>query len=143
MGAMARVDLLDQFEAVLPRMDSADEAGAILAVMARICRASSAAVYFERSGSLVWLAGNRLSDEMAAVIHRAWRAQRSRILTGIAFSEPGTPAGETLIASWLMWVRRPADGGLDAVYFAGPDLRSIDTCSVRMLRLATLLAGLH
>ena len=76
MGAMARSDLMDRLEAVLPRVDPADEARQILGVMARICRAASAAVFFERGGVLRWLAGDRLSDDVATAIERAWRSQR-------------------------------------------------------------------
>jgi hypothetical protein len=138
---MARIDLMDRLEAVLPRVDSADEARAVLAVMARICRAASAAVFFERGGVLEWLAGDRLSDEVANGIDRAWRLQRRRVLTGTAFTD--TPGGESPARSRLMWMRRPQEGGLDAVYFAGPDLRAIEACSGRLIRLAGLLGRLH
>ena len=60
MGVLAMGDLMDRLEAVLPRVDPADEARQILAVMARICGAASAAVFFERGGVLRWLAGDRL-----------------------------------------------------------------------------------
>lgn len=143
MGTMARTDLMDRFDAVLPRVDSADEAGQILRVMARICRAASAAVFFERGGVLRWLAGDPLSDDVATAIATAWKSQRNRVLTGTAFTEPGAPGGEGPIRSWLMWMRRPDDGGLGAVYFAGPDLRPLDVCSARLMRLAALLARLH
>jgi hypothetical protein len=134
---------MDRLEAVLPRVDAAEEAGRIVRVMARITRSASAAVFFERGGALRWLAGDHLSPRMAAVIRRAWRAQRRRILTGTAFSEPGTPAGETPVPSWLMWMRRPAARGLDAVYFAGPELRPLEACSAHLIRLAALLGRLH
>ena len=143
MGAMARFDLMDQFEAVLPRVDSAEEAAAILAVMARISRAASAAVFFERDEVLEWLAGDRLSDDVATAIDNTWRSQRRRVLTGTAFTESGTPGHQSPVPSRLMWMRRPHDGGLDAVYFAGPDLRPINTCSPRLIRLATLLGRLR
>ena len=143
MGAMARIDLMDQLEAVLPRVDSAEEAREVLAVMARICRAASAAVFFERGGVLEWLAGDRLSDDVASAIDRAWRSQRRRVLTGVAFTEGAAGAGDRPDRSRLMWIRRPQDGGLDAVYFAGPDLRPIDACSARMMRLAGLLGQLN
>ena len=90
---MARIDLMDQLEAVLPRVDSAEEAREVLAVMARICRAASAAVFFERGGVLEWLAGDRLSDDVASAINRAWRSQRRRVLTGVAFTEGAAGAG--------------------------------------------------
>jgi hypothetical protein len=140
---MARIDLMDQLEAVLPRVNVADEAREILAVMARICRATAAAVFFERSGVLEWLAGDRLSDGVANGIDHAWRSQRRRVLTGTAFTEWTTPAGEHPTRSRLMWMRRPQDGGLDAVYFAGPDLRPIEACSARLVRLAGLLVRLN
>jgi hypothetical protein len=142
MGAMARIDLMDQLEAVLPRVDTADEARAVLAVMARICRAASAAVFFERRGVLEWLAGDRPSDDVANGIDRAWRSQRRRVLTGVAFTEWAAGAGERPDRSRLMWMRRPQDGGLDAVYFAGPDLRALDACSARLARLAGVLGRL-
>jgi hypothetical protein len=140
---MARIDLMDRLDAVLPRVNPADEAREILAVMARICRAASAAVFFERGGVLRWLAGDRLSDDVATAIKGAWWTQRSRVLTGTAFTEPGARAGESPVRSWLMWIRRPEDGGLDAVYFSGPDLRPLDDCSFRLMRLAALLGRLH
>ena len=143
MGAMARIDVMDQLEAVLPRVDVAEEAGAVLAVMARISRAASAAVLFERGGVLEWLAGDRLPDDVAYRIDHAWRSQRRRVLTGTAFTQWTTPAGEDPTPSRLMWIRRPQDGGLDAVYFAGPDLRSIEACSARLIRLAGLLGRLN
>jgi hypothetical protein len=143
MGTMARIDLMDRLEAVLPRVNPADEARQILGVMARICGAASAAVFFERGGGLRWLAGDRLADEVVAAIEGAWRAQRRRVLTGTAFTEPGTPAGQSPGRSWLMWMRRPDHGGLDAVYFAGPDLRPLDACSARLTRLAALLGRLR
>lgn len=143
MGTMGRIDLMDRLEAVLPRVNPADEARQILAVMARICRAASAAVFFERGGVLLWLAGDPLSDDVVTAIKGAWRTQRSRVLTGTAFTEPGAPAGESRVRSWLMWMRRPEDGGLDALYFAGPDLRPFDACSLRLMRLAALLGRLH
>jgi hypothetical protein len=141
MATVARIDLMDRLEAVLPRVEPADEAREILGVMARICRAASAAVFFERDDVLCWLAGDPLSDEVASAIRGAWRTQRSRVLTGTAFTEAGPP--EAAIRSWLMWMRRPEDGGLDAVYFAGPALRPFDAYSARLMRLAALLGRLH
>ena len=143
MGVLAKGDLMDRLEAVLPRVNPADEARQILGVMARICRAASAAAFFERGGVLRWLAGDLLSDDVATAIKSAWRAQRSRVLTGTAFTEPDAPAAGSPGRSWLMWMRHPEDGGLDAVYFAGPDLRPLDACSVRLMRLAALLGRLH
>ena len=143
MAAMPRIDLMDRLEAVLPRVNPADEARQILGVMARICRAVSAAVFFERGGALRWLDGDRLPDDVATTIRSAWRSQRSRVLTGTAFTEPGSPPREHSVRSWVMWMRRPGDGGLDAVYLAGPDLRPLDACSVRLTRLAALLGRLH
>ena len=140
---MARIDLMDRLEAVLPRVDPADEARQILGVMARICRAASGAVFVERSRELRWLAGDRLSDDLVIAIKGAWWTQRSRVLTGTTFTEPGAPAGASPVRSWLMWMRRPNDGGLDTVYFAGPDLRPLDACSVRLKRLAVLLGRLQ
>jgi hypothetical protein len=144
MEAMGRTDLMDRFDAVLPRVNPADEAGEILRVMARICRAPSAAVFFERGGALLWIAGDSLSDDVAAAISVAWRAQHRRVLTGTAFTESGGPEGETPSPWRLMWIRRPEeDGGLDAVYFAGPDLRPLEICSRRLIRLVALLGRLH
>ena len=137
---MAREDLMDRLEAVLPRVNAAEEARYILAVMARISGAASAAVFFERGGMLRWLAGARLSDDLVAAIKGAWWTQRSRVLTGTTFTEPRAAAGP--VRSRLMWMRRPEDGGLDAVYFAGPDLRPLEACSARLKRLATLLGRL-
>ena len=134
---------MDQLEAVLPRVDTAEEAREVLAVMARICRAASSAVFFERGGVLEWLAGDQLSDDLANAIDRAWRSQRRRVLTGVAFTEGPAAAGDRPGRSRLMWIRRPRDGGLDAVYFAGPDLRPVDACSARMVRLAGLLGQLN
>jgi hypothetical protein len=142
MGAMARIDLLDRLEAVLPRVNRAEEARQILGVMARICGAASAAVFFERRGVLRWLAGDRLSESVTAAIQGAWRAQRRRVLSGAAFSDAlGT--GTTEVPSWVMWLRRPRDGGLDAVYFAGPGLRPLEQCSSRLDRLGALLMRLQ
>jgi hypothetical protein len=143
MATMETSDLMDQLAAVLPRVDPAVEAGAILAVMARICRAPSAAVFFERGGVLQWLAGERLPERDAAAISSLWRSQRRRVLTGTAFTESVATAGEGPVRSRMMWMRRPHDGGLDAVYFSGPDLRPLDGCSSRLIRLAALLARLH
>ena len=143
MGVMGRIDLMDRLDAVLPRVDPADEAREILAVMARICWAASAAVFFERGGALRWLAGDPLSDDVVRAIKGAWRMQRTRILTGTAFTEGAAPASEPPVRSWLMWMRRSEDGGLDAAYFAGPDLRPLDACSVRLMKLAALLGRLH
>lgn len=141
MGTMARIDLMDRLDAVLPRVNPAEEAGEILAVMARISRAGSAAVFFEQDGVLRWLAGDPLADDVASAIRSAWRSQRSRVLTGTAFTELAPSAGES---RWLlMWMRRPEEGGLDAAYFAGPDLRPLDACSARLTRLAALLGRLH
>src|SRR5688500_10581879 len=103
MGAMARGDLMDRLEAVLPRVDPADEARQILGVMARICGAASAAVFFERGEALSWLAGDRLSDDVVAAIGGAWWTQRSRVLTGTTFTEPRARAGEKPVRSRLMW----------------------------------------
>lgn len=141
MGAMARVDLMDRLEAVLPRVNRAEEAGQILGVMARICGAASAAVFFERRGVLRWLAGDRLGDTVVTAIREAWWSQRRRVLTGSAFTEG--PAGTGVIHDWVMWLRRPRDGGLDAVYFAGPGLRPWEDCSTRLARLAVLLVSLQ
>ena len=144
MRTMTRIDLMDQLDAVLPRVHPADEARQILGVMARICRAASAAVFFERGGLLRWFAGDALSHDVATAIKSAWQSQRTRILTGTAFTEAIALAGEDRpVRSWLMWLRRPEDGGLDAVYFAGPDLRPLDACSDRLTKLAALLRGLH
>ena len=141
MGAMARIDLMDQLNAILPRVNPAEEAREILRVMARICRAGSAAVFFEQDAVLRWLAGDALPDDVAAAVRSAWRSQRSRVLTGTAFTEIAAPEGES---RWLlMWMRRPEEGGLDAAYFAGPDLRPLDACSARLTRLAALLGRLH
>ena len=112
MGTMARIDLMDQLDAILPRVNPAEEAREILRVMARICRAGSAAVFFEHDGALRWLAGDPLSDDVATVIRSAWRSQLSRVLTGTAFTELAAPEGQS---RWLlMWMRRPEEGGLDA-----------------------------
>ena len=143
MGVPAMGDLMDRLEAVLPRVDAAEEARQILGVMARICRATSGAVFVERSGELCWLAGDRLSDDVVTAIEGAWWTQRSRVLTGTTFTEPRAPAGEIRVRLRLMWMRRPEDGGLDAVYFAGPDLRPLEACSIRLKRLAALLGRLH
>jgi hypothetical protein len=143
MEIMGRTDLMDRFDALLPRVDPADEARQILGVMARICKASSAAVFFERRNSLGWIAGDRLSDEVHTAIKIAWVKEGRRVLTGTAFTELGAPAGEPASAARLMWMRQPEDGGLDAVYFAGPGLRPLETCARRLLRLAALLARLH
>jgi len=143
MATMGRIDLMDRFDAVLPRVDPADEARQILGVLARICRASSAAVFFERAGALGWIAGDSLSEEVATAVKSAWVYQRRRVLTGTAFTETGASGAGSPISSRLMWMRRPEDGGLDAVYFAGPDLRPLDGCSRRLVRLATLLGRLH
>jgi hypothetical protein len=134
-------DLMDRFEAVLPRITPADEARQILAVMAQICRAASVAAFIERDGVLRWLAGDLQSREVVTAIRGTWGSQHSRVLTGTAFTEPGAPGGEIPVRSWLLWMRRPEDGGLYAVYFAGPDLRPLDDCSVRLMRLAALLVG--
>ena len=142
MGTMARIDLMDRLDAVLPWVNHADEARQILGVMARISGAASAAVFCERGGGLHFLAGDRLSEDVVAAIDGAWRVQRSRVLTGTVFTESGAPEGEG-VRSWLMWMRRRDEGGLDTVYFAGPDLRPLEACSARMLRLATLLDRLH
>ena len=142
MGAMARCDLMDQFEAVLPGINPADEARQILGVMARISRAASAAVYIEREDGLRWLAGDRLPDVVAIAIERAWQSQRNRVLTGMAFTEQGARAGENPVPSWLIWMRRPLDGGLDAVYLAGPGLRPLDACAACLIRIAALLTRL-
>jgi len=141
MGAMGRSDLMDRFDAMLPRVDPAEEAGQILGVMARICRASSAAVLFERGGALRWVAGDRLPEDVGKSIQSAWLAQRNRVLSGTAFTEAGETAGQH--RSRLMWMRRPEDGGLDAVYFAGPDLRPLDVCSRRLMRLVGLMRRLQ
>lgn len=143
METMGRIDLMDRFDAVLPRVDPADEARQILGVMARICKASSAAVFFEQDDALGWIAGDPLSDDVAGSIKSAWLSQRRRVLTGTAFTEPGAAVGGTPGRSRLMWMRRPEDGGLDAVYFAGPDLRPLEICARRLTRLAVLLGRLH
>jgi hypothetical protein len=137
METMGRSDLMDRFDAVLPRVDPAEEAGQILGVMARICRASSAAVLFERAGMLVWIAGDRLPEDVDRSIQSAWAAQRRRVLSGTAFTEAGVTAGG--LRSRLMWIRRPEDGGLDAVYFAGAELRPLDLCARRLMRLVALM----
>lgn len=140
MGAMARSDLMDRLESVLPRVNPADEAREILVVMARISRAAYAAVYIEREDGLRWLAGDRLPENVDTAIERAWRLQRSRVLTGTAFTEP---AGEmNPDPSRLIWLRRPMDGGLDAVYLAGPGLRPLQACAGRLVRIAALLTRL-
>ena len=141
METMGRSDLMDRFDAMLPRVDPADEAGQILGVMARICRASSAAVLFERGGALGWVAGDRLPEAVDRSIRDAWLAQRKRLLSGTEFTEAGETAGQ--VRSRLMWMRRPQDGGLDAVYFAGPDLRPLDVCARRLTRLVALMRQLH
>jgi hypothetical protein len=142
MGAMARIDLMDRLEAVLPRVNRAEEARQILGVMARICGAASAAVFFERRGVLRWLAGDRLSEDATAAIRTAWWAQRRRVLSGAAFSD--APDMETAeMPAWVMWLRRPRDGGLDAVYFAGPRLRPLEQCASRLDRLGALLMRLQ
>lgn len=139
---MARNDLLDQLDAVLPRVDPADEARQILGVMARICGAASSAVLFEREKELRWMAGDALSDDVAAMIQHAWQLQSTRVLTGTAFMEsPAATNGG--IGCRLLWIRRPADGGLDAAYFSGRGLRPLDTCGLRLTRLAALLRRLH
>ena len=140
MGAMGRSDLMDRFDAMLPRVDAAEEAGQILGVMVRICRATSAAVLFDRDGALGWVAGDRLPAAVARSIQDAWQAQRKRVLSGTAFTEAGETAGG--IRSRLMWMRRPEDGGLDAVYFAGAELRPLDLCARRLMRLVALLRRL-
>jgi hypothetical protein len=138
------MDLMDGLDALLPRVEPAAEAREILTVMARISRASSAAVFWERSGRLRWLAGDHLSEEISSAIKRTWRSQRKRVLTGTAFTELDAASGEARpVRSWLMWLRRPADGGLDAVYFAGPGLRPIEACSSHLLRLGGLLLRLE
>jgi hypothetical protein len=140
---MARIDLMDRLETLLPRVDPAEEAGQIVGVMARICRAASAAVFFERGGRLRWLAGDPLPDDVHVAVKTAWRVQRRRVLTGTALTESVALAAGAPVRSGLMWLRRPLDGGLDAVYFAGPDLRPLDGCSGRLMRLAALLERLH
>ena len=139
---MARNDLLDQLDAVMPRVDPADGARQILAVMARICGAGSSAVLFESGNVLRWLAGDSLSDEVAAMIQRAWRVQSARVLTGTAFTESRAESNGA-IGFRLLWIRGPADGGLDAVYFAGRGLRPLEACGPGLARLAALLGRLH
>jgi hypothetical protein len=41
--------------------------------------------------------------------------------------------------TWLMWIRRPGDAGLDAVYFAGANLRPLTDCAGPLARLAAIL----
>jgi hypothetical protein len=142
MEAMARNDLLDQLAAVLPRVDPADEARQILGVMARICGAGSSAVFFDSGNDLRWLAGDSLSDQETATIHRAWHLQNARLLSGTAITETKAE-GNGAIGFRLLWMRRPADGGLDAVYFAGRGLRPLGACGARLLTLAALLGRLH
>lgn len=140
MEAMGRIDLMDRFDAVLPHVDPADEARQILGVMARICRASSSAVFFERGGALGWIAGDPLSNEVITAIKIAWVSERRRVLTGTAFTEMETAATGR---SMVLWVRQPEISGLDAIYFAGPDLRTLHVSPRRLMRLAALLGRLH
>ena len=137
---METVDLMDQLEAVLPRMDPAQEAQEIVTVMARVIRAESAAVFVERGGALHWLAGDPLSNDAGTPIRSAWSAQQRRLLSGTAFTEAPAPALRPMHA-WLMWMRRPEDAGLDVIYFAGTNLRPLRACSAPLERLAALLPG--
>lgn len=130
---------MDALEAVLPRMDPVEEAREIVGVMARITRAASAALFVERDDTLQWLAGDPLPRETARSIRTAWRAQRQRLLSGTAFTEAPPPSAPPL-RTWLMWIRRPGNACLDAVYFAGINLRPFTSCSAPMARLAALLA---
>jgi hypothetical protein len=132
------MDLMDALEAVLPRTDPAAEAREIVGVMARISRAATAALFVESEGSLQWAAGDRLPERTAKMIRRAWTSQRERLGSGIAFSESAGRPGP--VATVLMWIRRPGDAGLDALYFAGVDLRPPSACGGALSRLGALLA---
>lgn len=132
------MDLMDALEAVLPRVDPVEEAREIVGVMARITRAASAALFVERDDTLQWLTGDPLPTGAAKTIRAAWRAQRQRLLSGTAFTEAAAPPSRP-VRTWLMWIRRPGNAGLDAVYFAGINLRPLTSCSAPLARLAALL----
>ena len=136
------IDLLDELEAVLPRVGPIDQAREIVAVMARISRAASVARFVERAGTLQWLAGDTLPTETATTIRSAWQAQRLRLLSGTAFTEAPAPVRRPMSA-WLLWIRRPGDAGLDAVYLAGANLRPLSSCGAPLLRLGALLVRIQ
>lgn len=137
-----KVDLMDALDAVLPRVDPAEEAREIVGVMARIAHAATGALLVERHDTLQWLAGDPLPRGTARSIRAAWRAQRRRLLSGMAFTEAPAPASRP-VRTWLMWIRRPDEAGLDAVYLAGVNLRPLTACSAPLSRLATLLARIN
>jgi hypothetical protein len=132
------MDLMDELDAILPRVDPAEEVREILAVMAKISRAASAALLVERDGTLQWLAGDPVPRDSATTIRSAWRAQRQRLLSGTAFAEAPGPVRRPM-RTWLMWIRRPGNAGLDAVYFAGVNMRPLTSCAAPLGRLAGLL----
>jgi hypothetical protein len=137
------MDLIDALEAVLPRPDPVQEAQEIVGVMARITRAATAALFVESAGSLQWVAGDRLPTHTSTTIRSAWTGQRQRLLSGTAFSESSVAAAPGRVATLLMWIRRPGDGGLDALYFAGVDLRPPAACGGALARLAALLVRIQ
>jgi hypothetical protein len=138
MKMAGTVDLMDALADVLPRVDPRDEAREVVAVMARITRAASSTLFVERAGALQWLAGDAPSSEAATTIRSAWTSQRQRLLSGTAFTEAPAPARRPM-RSWLMWIRRPGNAGLDVVYFAGVNLRPPGTCAAPLSLLAALL----
>jgi hypothetical protein len=140
MEMLASGDLMDRFEAVLPRTDRADDARRILDVMAGICRAASAAALRERAGKMRWLAGDRVPDDVMAAIRQALASQRARVLSGTTFTDAASGGGSA--RAWLMWTRRPNDHGFDVVYLAGPALRPHEDAAEHLARLAGLLGGL-
>jgi hypothetical protein len=131
-------DLFDAIYAVLPHADPTEEARQIVGVMARISRAASASLLVERDGALHWLTGDRLAIDTTTTIRSAWKSQRRRLLSGTTITEAPVPVRRP-VRTWLMWIRRPGDAGLDAVYFAGSNLRPLSACASPLARLAALL----
>ena len=67
--------------------------------------------------------------------------QAYRIYVSAPVEAPPPPACS--VRTWLMWIRRPGNAGLDAVYLAGAHLRPFTGCSAPMARLGALLARIH
>jgi len=140
MGLMARGDLMDRLEAVLPHADTTETAHRVVEAMARICRATTAAAYRERGGMLRWIAGDHLPGGALAAVKTALRARRGASRGPIRNAAMATDTGRG--ASWVYWSGRPHDAELDVVYFDGTRLRDHAECGPRLARLMALLGEL-
>ena len=141
MGMMARSDLMERLEAVLPQADVADTARRIVEVMAEIAGAALAAAFRERAGMIRLVAGERPSDRTIAAIKAALRTRRGAGRASIPIVAPPVGGGGRG-GSWVFWSGRPHDAELDVIYFEGPRLRAGGDSSPRLARLAALLGEL-